>query len=70
MDSPVFQVINERTGEIVYTLRSRQNAYRPGVFTKDAYTVRVGDPDSNEWEVLSGLKGTVSDSGKGVEVIF
>ena len=40
------QVIDESAGEIVYTLRIKGNEFRPKVFSKGTYTVRVGEqPD-------------------------
>ena len=40
--NPVVQVINESTGEIVYTLRIRGNTFQPKVFEKGTYTIKVG----------------------------
>jgi hypothetical protein len=43
MTDPVVQVIDESNGETVYTLRIKGTAFRPKVFHKGLYTVRVGD---------------------------
>jgi len=40
--NPVVQVVNESTGEIVYTLRIRGNTFQPKVFEKGTYTIKVG----------------------------
>ncbi len=42
---PVVQVIDQADGEIVYTLRIKGANFRPKVFKKGAYTLRVGQPD-------------------------
>ncbi|MGD2164269.1 MAG: metallophosphoesterase family protein [Anaerolineae bacterium] len=40
---PVIQVIDEESGEIVYTLRVDGTSYRPKVFREGTYTVKVGE---------------------------
>lgn len=41
---PVIQVINEDTGDIVYTVRAKTNLYTPKVFHDGLYTLRIGEP--------------------------
>ncbi len=43
---PVVQVIDEETGEIAYTLRIRGTTWRPKVFKKGVYTVKVRRGDA------------------------
>ena len=43
MDSPVVQVIEEATGDVLYTVRAQGSQFRPKVFRTGKYTVRVGD---------------------------
>lgn len=50
----VVQVINEKTGEIVYTLRIKGTTFRPKVFTKDSYTINVGEGTARK--SLKGIK--------------
>ena len=45
MEDPVVQVIDQTGGEIVYTLRIKGHEFRPKVFRKGAYTVKVGRQD-------------------------
>ena len=40
--NPVVQVIDESSDEIVYTLRIKGNSFRPKVFRKGSYTIKVG----------------------------
>ena len=42
--APVVQVVDERSGEVVYTLRARTKHFRPWVFAEGSYTVRIGEP--------------------------
>ncbi len=45
---PVLQVVDELSGEIVYTVRLNGQPFRPKVFRNGTYTVRLGDGD--RWE--------------------
>ncbi len=40
---PVVSIINEKSGEVVYTLRIKGTSYRPKVFSGGTYTIRVGE---------------------------
>jgi hypothetical protein len=42
--TPVVQVVDERSGEVVYTLRARTARFKPWVFAEGSYTVRIGEP--------------------------
>ncbi|GHB52529.1 alkaline phosphatase D family protein [Persicitalea jodogahamensis] len=52
----VVQVINETTNEIEYTLRIKGQQFRPPVFQKGKYTVRVGEPDRDVWQEFKGVR--------------
>lgn len=41
-DDPVVQVIDERTGEILYTERITGRTFRPRIFAESRYTLKVG----------------------------
>jgi hypothetical protein len=58
LTNPVVQVVDEKTGEIVYTLRVRGSQFtRPKVFDKQAtYTVHIGDPDQGRMKTVKGVK--------------
>ena len=52
LEKPVIQIINENTKEIIYSLRLNKNAFKPKIFdTSLKYTVKVGEPDTNTWQV-------------------
>lgn len=42
--APVVQVVDEGSGEVVYTLRARTKRFKPWVFAEGSYTVRIGEP--------------------------
>jgi len=67
---PVIQVIDEATGEIVYTLRIKGTSFRPKVFKEGKYTVKVGELGTEKMRVLNGLKSLPLDKEHTVEVIF
>lgn len=50
--NPVVQIVDERNGEIVYTLRIAGQRWRPHVFAPGEYTVKVSEPDSGRERVL------------------
>ncbi len=55
--NPVLLVYVEPAGELLYGMRLPSNAVRPWVFDAEAaYTVRLGDPDTDTWQTFQGLK--------------
>jgi len=44
MTDPVIQVIDESSGEIVYSIRINGTRFQPKVFEKGSYKIRVGEP--------------------------
>jgi len=51
ISDPVVQKVDQRQGEIVYTLRIKGQEFRPEVFSKGAYTVRISLQDSTMKEL-------------------
>lgn len=64
LESPVFQVINERSGEVEYTIRSSGSEFQPGVFEAVDHTVRVGDPDLDTWTEIRHLSPDPQGRGR------
>ena len=60
MDDPVVQVIDEGSGEILYTLRIKGQEFRPKVFRKGKYTVKVGE-QGRRMQVLKGIEALEPD---------
>jgi hypothetical protein len=63
-DDPVVQVIDEASGEIVYTVRIKGNTFKPRVFAPGTYTVKVDD------KVLKGVRSVDADSTEVLAVTF
>ena len=60
----VVQVIEEKTGEVVYTLRIKGKNFRPKVFAKGKYSIQVGEGSS-----IKTLQGIQAAGDKKAEVI-
>lgn len=69
MDAPVVQVIDESGGEIVYTLRIKGREFRPKVFAKGKYTVKVGD-QGGKTKTLTGVEALDLDRKAELEIAF
>jgi alkaline phosphatase D len=68
---PVVQVIDESNQEILYTVRAKDNSYRPKVFKPGRYTVRVGEPATGQVKTMTGLVvGKGAAAQKPVAVTF
>jgi len=69
LQDPVIQLIDEGSGEVVYTVRIAGTTFRAKVFDADkTYTLVVSEPDSGQTQRLTGL--TVAGANDTVEVIF
>ncbi|MGB6043979.1 MAG: hypothetical protein WBF93_12540, partial [Pirellulales bacterium] len=44
-DSPVVQIVDQAKDEVLYTIRIQGTSFRPKVFAKGKYTVRIGEGD-------------------------
>jgi alkaline phosphatase D len=64
LSSPVVQIVEERSGEIVYTVRAKGGTFKPKVFAAGAYTVRAGEPGTDRWKVLRKIM-TLPAGGRG-----
>jgi len=55
--NPVVQVINESTGQTIYTRRVHGNSFRPKIFdAKSTYTILAGNPDEAEMKTLKSIQ--------------
>jgi hypothetical protein len=54
VENPVVQIIDEQNDEVVYTLRINGTTFRPKVFKKGSYTIKIGE--DNNIKTLSGIK--------------
>ena len=69
-ENPVVQVVDETSGEVVYTLRINGTSFVPMVFSAGSYTVNVGEPDTGTWKTYEGLVPTPEVSGETVAVVL
>jgi hypothetical protein len=53
-ENPVFQVVEEATGEILYTIRIRGKSFTPSVYGPGKYTVKIGR-DKPDQVSVSGI---------------
>jgi len=53
--NPVIQVINEKSNEIIYTLRINGHEYDPKVLENGTYSVIINVPDSKIEKTFKGL---------------
>ena len=58
LENAVVQVINEGSGEIVYTIRISGSSFLPKVFDTGPHTVIVGEPQTGNVESFTGLEPT------------
>ena len=68
MINPVVQVIDESNDEVVYTLRINGTSYRPKVFRKGRYTVKLGELDNGKMKILRGVQSLAPDKTKKIKV--
>lgn len=66
---PVVQVVSELEGDVVYTIRIQGSRFSPKVFEPGAYTVKVGEPGTNNLQTFLGLLPT-PEPGRDLEVRF
>jgi hypothetical protein len=67
--NPVVQVISELGGEVVYTLRVNGSRFTPKVFQPGSYTVKVGEPGTEEVQTFLGLRPG-PEPGRDMEIRF
>ena len=66
--NPVVQVIEEATGEVLYTARARGNRFQPRVYSKGKYTVKVGLQKSDS-STLKGVESVAKKSDAGSRMV-
>jgi hypothetical protein len=63
IEDPVVKLIDESSGETVYTLRIQGASFRPKIFDLNTtYSVHVRDSDSGKVRVLSDLRPAEGDN--------
>ncbi len=59
-------MLNDKTGEVVYTLRIRGKSFRPKVFAKGKHTIKVGEGDDRK--TLKGIQSLNASEKKALKV--
>ena len=67
-EDPVVQVVDESNDKIVYTLRIKGTSFRPKVFAKSTYTIKVGE--GNNVTILRGVKSIDAAKTETLNVAF
>jgi alkaline phosphatase D len=62
MSDPVLQVIEEASGEVVYTLRLKGQEFRPKVFATGRYSLHVGEIGTQRSKSLTGVQAIAEDN--------
>ena len=70
IENPVVQVIDEMDDDIVYTLRVRGTSFRPKVFRRGTYTVRIGEPGTPGMRILNNVHTVRGDEKQVISVRF
>jgi hypothetical protein len=70
LEDPVVQLVDEDSGEVIYTLRIAGTRCRPKLFdAAGSYTVIVSEPDAGLSQTLTGLR-LAADASETIEVVF
>lgn len=67
---PVVQVLNEITGEIIYTLRISSDRYQPAVFEEGTYSIHIGEPGTGNMKSFSGLTPSRQPGQESIMISF
>lgn len=70
ISDPVVQVVDEKSTEVVYTLRIKGTEFRPPVFRAGSYTIRCGEPGTADWKELKGISSLPSAVRKNLTIDF
>jgi hypothetical protein len=68
MADPVVQVVDEESGQVIYTLRIDGDSFTPKVFADGSYTVHIGEPGTDRMRTLTGLRPAAE--GETISVAF
>ena len=67
---PVVRVIEDASGETVYTYRAKTNAIRPKVFKQGEYTVWIGEPGTGKMKKIVGVRSVAEDQESDITLDF
>jgi alkaline phosphatase D len=64
------QVVEEESGEVVYTLRIKGDSFRPKVFARGGYSVNIGEPGTTKHKTITGIAAVDEADSTTLEVGF
>ena len=67
---PVIRVIEDASGETVYTYRAKTNAIRAKVFNLGEYTVWIGEPGTGKMKKIVGVRSMAEDIESVITIDF
>ncbi len=67
---PVVRVIEETTGETIYTVRAKTNTIRLKVFNQGEYTVWIGEPGTGNMKKIVGVRSMAEDQQSDITIDF
>ncbi len=67
---PVVRVIEESTGETVYTIRAKTNSIRLKVFNHGEYTVWIGEQGTDHMKKIVGVRSLANDQERDITIDF
>ncbi len=70
MDNPVVQVFNEKNEEHIYSIRIKGNSFQPKVFEKGSYTIKIGEPNTEQVQIKKGIKSIPLNNNKELKIKF
>jgi hypothetical protein len=68
MAHPVIQVIDEKDGAVVYTIRIRGSEFTPMVFEEGVYTLKIGEPGTDKFRTIEHVASIPTAKGKIIEL--
>lgn len=70
MERPVVQVIDEANQDVVCTIRAKDGTFRPKAFHPGSYTIRVGEPGTDNMKTLPGVRAVAPGASADLPVDF
>jgi alkaline phosphatase D len=70
LTNPVVQIVDEATGDLVYTLRIKGNTFRPKVFREGSYTVKISEPDEGKAKTIEHVQSLPETQRKSIQVTW
>lgn len=67
---PVVRITDEQSGEMIYTIRLKDNTYRPKVFAKGKYRIEAGEPGTDKWKVMENIATVEKSDTSSIRIIL